>query len=149
MRDLASSDKNLLVIQDPRSGTELGLYYRMPTTQEEIGYRAEQITRDKKKVRVDVFGVRVKYADKIITGIRDGDFGFNGQPISSDPVSPDYRADWKALLKATAPDILSALATHIFEGARVVAPEPEVEFVGEEGADDSRDGESEAPLGSN
>jgi hypothetical protein len=119
MRDLTKSDRNKLVINDTRSGTEIELYYRNPTTQEEIEYQSKLIKRKGKKVLINAFETRLQMGLKILTGFREGDFGVDGKPISSDPSSPNYREDWKDLLKEYAADIVTAFAFAVFEGARI------------------------------
>jgi len=119
MRDLTRSDRNKLIINDARSGTEIELYYRTPTTQEEVEYQSKLIKRKGKKVLINAFETRLKMGLKILTGFREGDFGVDGRPISSDPSSPNYREDWKELLREYAADIVTAFAFAVFEGARV------------------------------
>lgn len=119
MRDLKASEKNKLTINDSRSGTEIELYYRNPTTQEEVQYQSKLIKRQGKKVLINAFETRLEMGLKILIGFRDGSFGFDGKPISSEPTSPNYREDWKDLLKESAADIITVFAFHIFEGARI------------------------------
>ena len=45
MRDLDVSATNKIVISDARSGTEIELYYRNPTTQEEVEYQSKLYKR--------------------------------------------------------------------------------------------------------
>ncbi len=119
MRDLTPSDKNEMIISDARSGSEILLYYRNPTTEEEVGYQANLFRKAGKKLKIAAFETRLKYGLKILTGFRDGDFGIDGRPIASDPASPHYREDWKALVARSAPDIVNTFAFAVFEGARV------------------------------
>lgn len=119
MKDLKASENNNLIINDARSGTEIELYYRNPTTQEEVQYQARLIKRQGKKILINAFETRLEMGLKILTGFRDGDFGYDGKPIASEPSSPNYREDWKELLKTAAADIITVFAFHIFEGARV------------------------------
>lgn len=119
MRDLKPSDRNKMTITDARSGSEIELYYRTPTTQEEVQYQTRLLKKQGKKVLINAFETRLEMGLKILTGFREGDFGVDGTPISSDPSSPNYREDWKELLKQGAADIISTFAFHVFEGARV------------------------------
>lgn len=119
MRDLTKTDKNILRIQDAISGSEIELYYRMPTTSEMVSYQAKLIKRQGRKILLNAFETRLEFGLKIFTGFRDGDFGIDGKPISSDPQNPNYKEDWKGLLKETAADIITTLAFTVFEGARV------------------------------
>jgi hypothetical protein len=118
MRDLTRSDKNSLIIDDSRSGTEIQLFYRNPLTEEEVAYQAALYRKHGKKVRLNSYEARLKYGLKILTGFREGDFGQDGAPISADPASPYYRENWKDLLRDEAPDIVTTFAFAIFEGAR-------------------------------
>jgi hypothetical protein len=115
MFDLSQSDKNKVVILDSRSGSEIELYYRTPTTEEEVAYQSKLFRRAGKKVVLDGF-TRLEYGLKVITGFREGDFCVGDQKISSDRESPSYREDWKALLKDKAAGIVIAFAVAIFEG---------------------------------
>ena len=119
MRDLKQSDRNVLRISDAISGSEIELYYRMPTTSEQVAYQSKLVKRQGKKVVIHAFDTRLEYGLKILTGFREGDFGFDGKPVASDNQSPNFREDWKELLTQSAPDIINAFAMTIFEGARV------------------------------
>jgi hypothetical protein len=119
MRDLTKTDKNILKIHDGRSDTDIELYYRNPTTQEEVAYQSKLFRRQGKKLLINAYETRLEMGLKILTGFREGAFGISGKPISSDPQSPEYRKDWKELLKENASDIITALAFQIFESARV------------------------------
>jgi len=118
MFDLTASDRNRITINDTRSGTQIELTYRNPTTQEEIDYQAKAYRRKGKKFYVNT-GVKIKSALDILTGFREGDFGIDGKQISSDPGSAHYCPEWKDLLLQCASHILIAFASAIFEGARV------------------------------
>lgn len=120
MFDLERSTKNLLVIADSRSGESLGLYYRTPTPQEEVAYRSKIFSRKGKKVLINV-KLKARFALDILTGLREGDWGYQGKEISSESAHPNYREDWKDLLNETAQHILIAFAEAIFEGTRVDA----------------------------
>ncbi len=132
MRDLKKTDRNVLKIQDAISGSEIELYYRMPTTQEMVQYQSKLIKKQGKKVLMNAFETRLEMGLKILTGFRDGDFGIDGSPISSEPSSSNYREDWKDLLKETAADIVTTLAFNVFEGVRI---DTGVEFDFEEAED--------------
>ena len=120
MRDLDVSATNKIVISDARSGTEIELYYRNPTTQEEVEYQSKLYKRKGNKLILNP-RVKVNLGLAILTGFREGDFGVAGSPISSDVESPNYREDWKDLLGRMASDIVSTFATVVYEGARVAS----------------------------
>lgn len=109
----------MLKINDAVSGTKIELAYRMPTTQEMVQYQARQVHRVGGKVVLKPFETRLNYGIKILTAIRDGDFGYDGKPISCNPQSADYKENWKELLRESAADIITTLAVTVFEGARV------------------------------
>jgi len=120
MRDLDVSATNKIVISDARSGTEIELYYRNPTTQEEVEYQSKLYKRKGNKLILNP-KVKVDLGLAILTGFREGDFGVAGRPISSDMKSPNYREDWRELLGRMASDIISTFATVVYEGARVAS----------------------------
>lgn len=122
MRDLTSK-LNKLTINDGRSGTVLTLFYRNPTTEEEVAYINTLFHRRGNKLIINVGDVRVDLGLKIIQGFKDGDFGVDGKPISSNPESPEYCPDWKKYLKENAADILNIFAAAIFENTRVMSAE--------------------------
>lgn len=124
MRDLEESNENELVIDDTISESKIKLFYRQPTTEERVRYQQNLWERKGKKVLVNA-EMRLGIGLKILTGFREGDFGYAGKPISSDPKSPNYRADWKELLKKTSADIVIALAVAVFEGIGMSAKEEE------------------------
>lgn len=115
MRDLEVSEKNELVIDDTISGSKITLFYRQPETEERVRYQQNLWERKGKKVLVNA-EMRLGMGLKIMTGFKDGDFGYAKKPISCDPNSPNYRADWKELIKKTSADIAIALAVAVFEG---------------------------------
>lgn len=135
MRDLKKSDRNRVVLNDSASGTEIGLFYSTPTAAQMCAYRQAAIKRKGGKVVVDNFAPALKFGLEIITGFDEGAFGFDGQPISSDPESPHFRDDWKGLLKETAADIVTMVAHCVFDGVRAGGVEDDVEF---EGAEEAR-----------
>lgn len=135
MRDLKSSDKNKLVISDARSGTEIELYYRSPTTQEEAAFQSKLLKRKGNKIVFNSHETRLEFGLKILTGFREGDFGFDGDVISSNPMSSNYTEDWKDRIKTGASDMVSALAMTVFEGARVSGAD--IEFAEAEGLEET------------
>lgn len=118
MRDLAKSDKNILEVHDKLSGTDMTIYYRTPTTQERISFNKRLIKRVGKKVVDQSAETMLEDGLKIITGFKDGDFGIDGKPISSNPESPDYYPEWKRLLEEEAADVAVAVANTVFNSAR-------------------------------
>lgn len=131
-RDLTKSDKNTVRIFDGLSDSEIVLFYRTPTSEDLFGYQTNIVRREGKKFRPRP-ETRLKYALRIITGIREGDFTIEGKPLSSEEGNGSYREDWKELLGEFAPDILDVFARRIFEGTRAAdAEEVELEMGGED-----------------
>jgi len=126
MRDLTAKT-NIMRITDAIGGGIVELHYRLPTTEERLEYQRACLVQDGDEVRFDPGQARVDFGLLVLTGIRDGDFAADGKPISSNPDSPDYREDWKILLRATASDLLGALGMAVFEGARLLGPKQEAE----------------------
>jgi hypothetical protein len=115
-RELQQSNKNELKILDSISGSEIVLYYRLPTTRERIAFNKSCFKEKGGKLINHTVAARAAGGEMVLAGIRDGDFVYGGTPLSSDPNSPNYREDWKALVKETAGDLLIALGMTVFEG---------------------------------
>src|SRR3990172_4931072 len=134
MLDLSKQDEVFRkIIFDSATGQEVELLHRLPTTSEEVEFQRKTFRRrDKKSISPEDIArnlaeIRVDFGLRIVTGFKDGDFGVDGKPISSDPESPNFYPEWKNLLRDKAPRIVSALAVTVFEGGRVQAPEEEGE----------------------
>jgi hypothetical protein len=112
-------DRNLMIFQDKISGTDIGLYYRMPTPSERINYSNEQYQRKGNKIKNNTVKVRLKYGAEILMGFRDGDFERKVDnkwvPIASDEASDNYYQQWFKHLKDHASDLIERLAYEIFE----------------------------------
>lgn len=130
MAELGSTVKNAIKIKDV-TGKVHTLYYRNPTTSERVQF--ERMAHQMKKNRFVNNGAqaRLEFGAKIVTGFNDGDYTVDGRPISSDPASENYRADWKELLEAGAADHLSALGMAVFQGAQIEEDEENREEDGE------------------
>lgn len=122
-RDLQQSDRNEMIIQDAISACEIKLYYRLPTTPERVGFQKASWVRDGNKVYNNVAAARAHYGALVLSGIREGDFSFgkdaedNAILIASDPTSPNFCANWKEKVVATAGDLLMLLGMQVFEGS--------------------------------
>jgi hypothetical protein len=123
-----SDEPNLLYIRDRISDSEIVLTYRMPSTKERFAYFNESVRKESGRISNRTQTVRTRYGADILVGIREGDFEIrNGEKyisISSDPASPSYHANWKEHLTRHAPDLLSLLAMHVFEGFAETLPAP-------------------------
>lgn len=124
MLDL-DSDKILLEIHAAGQATPVGLYYRIPTTSELQKYKSSVIKIKDGKVKYQLDDVKVKMAfgALVCNGIREGDFGRRGVPISSDPESKHYDAQWKQILRNKFPQLVVTLASMVFDGVRPVGEE--------------------------
>lgn len=99
MIDLEISDKNLMIIFDERLGQRIGLIYKDPTPSELIKYKSKitKLISDKSTLE-EIVDFQVKYGLQFLTGVREGELGFGGKVISTDPESENYNKDWKELL---------------------------------------------------
>lgn len=126
MRDLKRSTTNVLTVT--MDGETFELYYRQPTTTETLAYNRNlyRFDLDGKTPTAPTmnYEVMVEAALSVITGWTEGAFGFDGKPISADPASPQYRADWPALLKDTETRMVLAVAAKVFGGALVEKAPP-------------------------
>lgn len=115
---------NTLWIQDTVSGDKLGVKYRMPEPGELVSYRNGGTKRKGKRIVPCIGENRLKYGEKILTGVEDGSFERQKDgkwiPISSDPASEHYDPDWKPHVVEMAPDIIETLAVTIFDGSNQV-----------------------------
>ena len=141
MRDLKQSNENELIIEDAISGSQITLFYRLPTTKERIDYQRAILGTQKgarKKTAViqvgNIVKARLLFGLEIFTGFKKGDFGYDGKLISSNPEDADYREDWKALVEETASDLVIHLGLRIFENTNLPSDD-EIEF--EEETEDS------------
>lgn len=121
-----TDEPNELRIHDNISGSEILLFYRMPTTAERAAYANEMFRRVGRKVKISVGEARQKHGLSILTGIREGDFearGRNGEcePIASDPESGRFHPDWKEKVAAHASDLVELLAIRVFDAPAVTA----------------------------
>ena len=126
---ILNSKKNVIQFKHKPSNTDIEIYYKNPTTEDRVGYKNERIQRDGDQITFNVPETRIKYAEKIITGIREGDFGqeINGEvrPLSCNPDSEYYNDKWKDILKANAPDVLETIAVFIFDDPIELIPPDE------------------------
>jgi hypothetical protein len=114
---LKDQERLLAPIYDAPSGVTCGIYYRRPRPSECIAYQSSLMKRKGDKIQDNTYKTRLEFGLKIITGIREGDYGTeDGQPISSDPQSPHFREDWKELIARVAHLHVVAVAALAFEG---------------------------------
>jgi len=126
------NEPNILRIRDHISDSDIVLFYRMPTTREQVAYTNGLIQRRGKKVVYRQGEMRMKYGAAILTGFRTGDFEKQDRdgkwvPYASDPESPRYDPDWKNLICEHAPDLVELLAVHVFESPAEIADDDDGE----------------------
>jgi len=121
-RLLSERDRpNLMRLRDPVSGASLGLLYRLPTTAERVEYLGSLLVREGEGAVIRLLEVRRRFGLLILQGLAEGDFELPAQdggrrPVSSDPGSAHFEPHWKELIEERAPELVEALAYHIFEG---------------------------------
>lgn len=108
---------------DKIANCSITLFYKLPTTEERTAYSSELVVRKKRKVESKIGPTRLKYGLKVLTGFKEGDFATDRGPISSDPGSPLYDANWKALVTKYASHLVMALGAHVFESADEEEPD--------------------------
>ena len=118
-RRLGEED-NEMRFQDNLSGSEIVLFYRMPTTKERVSYTNESFQRKRNKVVNRSVQARMKFGLEILTGFKEGDFEIKAKdgewsPISSDPDSEHYYPDWKEHVRKYASDLIEHLAIRVFD----------------------------------
>lgn len=106
-------------IYDNISGSDLVLYYSLPTTKDRQDYANMAVQRHRNKVLFRTTEARQIFGVKILKGFRDGDFTIKKDgktvPIASDPASPNYVPDWVEHIKKGAMDIIETLAAAVFD----------------------------------
>lgn len=114
-----SNERNELRVFDNISGSELVLFYRMPTTRETVAYTNALVRRERNRMVIRQGETRMKYGKRILTGIRDGDFEVPAAdgyvPMSSTPGSAHYLPEWKEKIEEHASYLIEHLAVHVFE----------------------------------
>lgn len=134
-RELTITTDNQLTIRDALSGDEVVLFYRTPATTDRVGYQKSLVVREGNQVQMRIHEAKLEYGSAILTGIRRGDFLVDGVLLSSTPGEEGYRDDWKALVEATAGDLLLILGHQVFEGSHpAVVADPQAQEAGETAA---------------
>ena len=138
MLDLKKSDRNRIVIFEESVGERKGIYYTAPTTSQMVKYNRESVKKKGRKISYDAgeaYMVALRFGAEVLTwfdefNLRENDdgtystidrdyaYGYDGKPISPDPASPNYREDWKDLLKESVPNHVALVARVAFDGAR-------------------------------
>ena len=110
--DLGKVEAAKAVIKVYVGDTEIELYARLPNTEEKIQYRRDVAKCFNRKGELDYerfLKVCVKWAKKMLTGFREGDLEFNGQPLSPQDEK------WKDILAEALPDVMETVCGKLFE----------------------------------
>jgi len=133
---------NELRLHDNISDSDIVLYYRPPTTEEQTAYTNGITARRRNRVVTRLGETRMKYGGRILTGFRPGDFekkqGDGWVPYASDPQDPAYDPEWLKLVCTYASDLVELLAVHAFEASASVDVADEDEPGEEETGEDPR-----------
>ncbi|MEW6386825.1 MAG: hypothetical protein AB1491_04830 [Thermodesulfobacteriota bacterium] len=118
MARVLGEERQILVVHDPVSGSEVTFYYRLPTSEERVAYQLSAFRLEGGERRFCLGETRLKFALEILLGFEPGDFLVQeeGKPV---PLDPTRHGDWREQLVRHAPDLLSYLAQQVFEGLRV------------------------------
>ena len=128
MRDLKSSDQNSIIVFDSLTGTKIKLFYRTPTTKERLKYKSDIVnTLTKTKSVEEGTKMQLQWAKELITGFRQGDFGYDGKAISPNKDDENYYQAWKSLMEETASDILLAFIETVMDRPVMVIKDVEVD----------------------
>lgn len=136
-----SNDKMLLPISVPGQAEPVGLYYRMPMVPELQKYKSAliKVKNGKVKYQFDDVEIKLRFGATICTGIREGDFGMHGHPISSELGSEFYDPDWKEFVCKKYPQLIMTLAAVVFEGVRAAGDEAPMVFTMDDTVDETTD----------
>ena len=116
---------NQVDISDAIGGGEVRLFYRTPTTRERAAYQAKaiQVGGRKMKAKLKLSEARLEFGAKILEGVREGDVllktAAGEAPLTSET------SGWRDKMAQYAPDLVEALAAHVFEGTSALEPEDE------------------------
>ena len=125
-----NSERNLITIFDAQTGKQVQFITNVIETDEHINYRSELIdVISKKKDAGEVYRFKLRWAEKIITGIQGDYFTIEGKPISSDKNVENYFAEWFAIIKRKRPDLLWKIVDHVFGENNIIVKEEQIPFV--------------------
>jgi len=116
---------NQVEIYDAIGGGTVVFFYRTPSTSDRAGYQADSIefkAGRKPKARLRLAETRQKYGLQIITGIREGDVLYRDENGETRPLTSETPG-WKEQLSRFAPELVEAMAAHVFEAAAALPPE--------------------------
>ena len=94
------------------------MLYAMPSTAQRVAFETSAYSREGDTLIDESASARIDAAIGIVTGWEPAGYfvDVDGKAISTNPASPDYREDWRDLLKETASDILDVVGRIVFQG---------------------------------
>jgi len=126
MIDLAKIHQQTVEIVVNWLGYEFVLYARVPSPDERLQYRTDLlrcIKPDGSMKMKCLQAITKKWAKKVLTGFRKGDFVINGQEL--DPDDPE----WVDKVWEYAPDIISTAVSNVFGNVTAETESPFLESV--------------------
>jgi hypothetical protein len=110
--------ENLLIVEETKTKKEFGLYYRVAEIDEWIEYSRGRVKifkeKDEEKQISDIFRLNIDFGERMIEGLREGDF-----PFSSDPQSATYDPEWRVKLKKRFYYLVTQVVDYAFRGGEV------------------------------
>jgi len=129
-------DRNELKIRDNLSGSDITLYYRMPTTSEKQAYHNACVKRVKNKVESNHAAARLNAGMVIITGFSGDSFErkVDGRyvPMSAIESDGNYFPEWRDWVRQNAADLVMLLAARVYDTSASI---PNEEDEGEDEGD--------------
>lgn len=119
MRDLLA-ETNIIEIRDEIGGVVHEVYYRMPTTTERMQFQGRRFERRDNQIVDRTYAQQVTFGLAIMTGMKKGTLAAGGRQVATDENDPDYREDWKELLRQAAPEIPAVVGRTVFGGVDAV-----------------------------
>lgn len=126
-----TDDINEIRFHDPIGGTEVLFFHRDITTEDRVRHTTRKFVRKDGKLVMRFHSACIESAAAVLTGIRDGDFLYGDEPLSSTPGNPGYREDWKQLIEEMAGDLLLLMGHALFEPRMDPEALKQLETVGE------------------
>lgn len=125
-----NTERSIIKIFDGQTGKEAAFEAVDVDSDLLIKYQSELIDlMTKKRDTAEIFEFKLKWAQKIITGISGNYFTVDGSPISSDKNSENYYPEWFAIIKRKRSDLLLKIVDHKFGSTNFVLKEEQIPFV--------------------
>ena len=108
---------------------------RRPTSKERVAYNREIVLFKGRKTTSDTVKAQIKYGSRLIIGLVDGDWGYDGKPVSSNKDSDNYREDWRAVTVDLLDEAPIGVALHFFVPADAEEVDDDEQGDGDQGQD--------------